>query len=187
MKKTPEEREWDRLVQAEERFVNAVAQNIHLYDITNSAGRLYGSIFFSERPLTLDEMSEDLCMSKTSMSTGVRALSEADMIKKTWRKGVRKDLYQTDPNWYKSFTNVFIKRWSQSSSENLKALRASKEDLQHLMQQAASARVREKAAFDIQRLEDAEAYYEWMQEVIDLFESEAIFDIIPRREAPSES
>ncbi|WP_353626298.1 hypothetical protein [Bacillus sp. JCM 19041] len=46
-------------------------------------------------------------MSKTSMSTGIRQLAEANMAKKVWRKGVRKDLYTGEEDWYESFVAIF--------------------------------------------------------------------------------
>ena len=42
-----------------------------LYGITRSAGILYGTMYLNEE-MTLDEMREELQMSKPSMSTGVK-------------------------------------------------------------------------------------------------------------------
>ncbi|SDO32586.1 GbsR/MarR family transcriptional regulator [Alkalicoccus daliensis] len=178
-----EEMELDK---ARDRFITEIANNVHLYDITNSIGRLYGTIFFAEKPMTLDEMSESLGMSKTSMSTGVRALSEANMIEKAWEKGVRKDLYRTNPDWYKSFSTVFIKRWSQSAAKNHQALCDTKQKLQELSKNADSEEVKHKASLDLEKLRSAEAYYEWLNEVISLFETGEIFNIVPKRNEPSQ-
>ena len=71
---------------AREKFIQSIAENIDLYGITDSIGRLYGTLYFSNEPLTLDEMREALGMSKTSMSTGVRTLLETKMVRKVWKK-----------------------------------------------------------------------------------------------------
>lgn len=170
----------EKLDKARERMITEIAGNIHLYDLTNSVGRLYGNIFFAEKPMTLDEMSESLGMSKTSMSTGVRALSEANMVEKTWRKGVRKDLYQTDPDWYKSFSTVFIKRWSEATEMNHKAICETKSVLQELLHSEDPV-IQQSASIDMEKVLAAEDYYAWLQEVIALFETGKIFEMVPKK------
>ena len=81
--------EWNKLEEARDRFIQEISKNMYLYGITESIGRLYGTVFFAEEPMTLDEMSKELGMSKTSMSTGIRMLSESDMVERVWRKGVK--------------------------------------------------------------------------------------------------
>ncbi len=88
-----------------EKFIQVIAKNMNLYGITSSVGRLYGVLYFSDEPMTLDDMRNALEMSKTSMSTGVRTLSDMKMVESTFRRGIRKDLYQSEEDWYKSFTS----------------------------------------------------------------------------------
>lgn len=38
-----------KLEEARDRFISEIAKNIHLYNITPSAGRLYGTVFFLRR------------------------------------------------------------------------------------------------------------------------------------------
>ncbi|BBP91801.1 hypothetical protein BsIDN1_54190 [Bacillus safensis] len=52
-----------------------------LYGITRSAGILYGTMYLNEE-MTLDEMREELQMSKPSMSTGVKKLQDMNIVKK---------------------------------------------------------------------------------------------------------
>ncbi|SUM35203.1 transcriptional regulator [Staphylococcus gallinarum] len=51
-----------------------------LYGINRSVGNLYGTMLF-EDSMTLDEMREELQMSKPSMSAGVKRLQEFDIVK----------------------------------------------------------------------------------------------------------
>lgn len=170
-----------KLEQARDRFITEIAKNIHLYNINSSIGRLYGTVFFAEEPMTLDEMSDSLGMSKTSMSTGIRALTEANMVERVWEKGIRKDLYKTEDDWYKSFSTVFITRWRNSTEMNMNAIRETKEMLEELLEKSESETIKERASNDLQKLVEAEAYYEWLTDVIALFETGEIFDIIPKR------
>ena len=65
----------ERLEKSRKRIMESIAQNIHLYGLPPSAGRQYGMMFFQNKPSTLDQMAEELGMSKTSMSTSIRSLS----------------------------------------------------------------------------------------------------------------
>ncbi|WP_416148558.1 GbsR/MarR family transcriptional regulator [Salipaludibacillus sp. HK11] len=170
-----------KLEKARDRFISEIAKNIHLYNITSSVGRLYGTVFFSDNPMTLDEMSESLGMSKTSMSTGIRALSEADMVERVWEKGVRKDLYKTEDDWYKSFSNVFISRWRNAAELNMGAIKETKQMMMNLYEETDSKDIQNKVNHDLEKLREAEAYYQWLNEVVALFDTGEIYDIIPKK------
>lgn len=172
----------EQLKAARGRFISEIAKNIHLYDLSPSTGRLYGTVFFSEEPMTLDEMSEEMGMSKTSMSTGIRSLLEANMVERVWEKGIRKDLYQTEEDWYKSFSTVFIKRWRQATEMNLEAIGETEDQLQNLYEETLQDEIKEKVELDLKKLAQSREYYEWLNDVIALFESGEIYNIVPKRE-----
>ncbi|RKL65117.1 GbsR/MarR family transcriptional regulator [Salipaludibacillus neizhouensis] len=173
--------EQQKLYDARERFITEIAKNIHLYNINSSVGRLYGTVFFAEKPMTLDDMSSSLGMSKTSMSTGIRALTDANMVERVWEKGIRKDLYKTEDDWYKSFSNVFITRWRNSTELNMRAIKETKESMEELLDKSENDDIINSAELDLEKLNGAEAYYEWLTDVISLFETDEIFKIIPKR------
>ena len=106
----------ERLEKSRKRITESIAQNIHLYGLPPSAGRQYGMMFFQNQPSTLDNMSEELGMSKTSMSTSVRALVDSKLVERVWERGVRKDLYKVKDDWYQSFIDMFTIKWRRSVS-----------------------------------------------------------------------
>ena len=153
-----------------------------LYGITSSVGRLYGVLYFSDQPMTLDDMREALVMSKTSMSTGVRALSDMKMVESTFKKGIRKDLYQSEEDWYKSFTSLFGNRWRQHTETNIEEADETIADLNSLLEQTMDEALRDKIKNDIERLSYAKNYYKWLMQFIQVIESGKIFDYIPKNE-----
>ncbi|WP_096200983.1 GbsR/MarR family transcriptional regulator [Bacillus sp. FJAT-45350] len=173
--------EWKKLVNARNRFISEMSKNMDLYGINQTIGRLYGTVFFADSPITLDEMSEQLGMSKTSMSTGIRALSEAKMVERVWQKGVRKDLYQTEEDWYKSFSAVFVNRWREGVDSNHSELKNLREVLLDLKETSSDNLLLKEVENDLERLQSAEKYYEWLGEVIMLFESGEIYKIVPKK------
>ena len=126
----------ETLDKARERIIETIAQNIHLYGLTPSAGRQYGTMFFHDEPMTLDDMTEELGMSKTSMSTSVRALADLKLVERAWVRGVRKDLYQVKDDWYQSFINLFSIKWRRSISHHTVALKKSLRELEQLKNQS---------------------------------------------------
>ncbi len=172
-----------RLEQARERVIDAISQNMHLYGVTESVGRLYGALYFQEGPMTLDEMKEELGMSKTSMSTSVRNLVDLKMVDKVWRKGVRKDLYQAEYDWYQTFTDFFTIKWRAGVSINVSAMEKSLGELRLLMEdEQVDEHIKESAQIDIQKITAALEYYDWLNRLVDSFESQEIFKLVPKKQ-----
>lgn len=165
-----------------DKFIQMIAKNMSLYGITPSIGRLYGKIYFNEAPMTLDDMREALEMSKTSMSTGVRALTEMKMVEPAFKKGVRKDLYKSEENWYKSFTTLFGNRWRHYTETNIEEADEAVEALLKIKAQTTDEAFTKRIEHDIERLNYAKNYYKWLMRFIQVVESGEIFDYIPKEE-----
>lgn len=180
---------WDHLTEQQQaaiqksrnRVIESLAENMDLYGITLSTGHLYGTMFFQDNPMTLDEMRSEMGMSKTSMSTGTRTLMDLQMVKRRWGKGSRKDLYEVERDWYQSFIDFFSIRWRSSIENNLQALRRSMQELDALKSQNS-----DDETFllvinnDRVKLTEAIAYYQWLNRLIDFFESDELFNVVPK-------
>lgn len=176
-------KDFDRLERSRARVIDAISQNLNLYGVTPSIGRLYGLLFFSEAPLTLDEMKEELGMSKTSMSTSVRSLLDLNMVDKVWVKGERKDLYAIEEDWYQSFFDFFTIKWRAGISVNITAIEKSMKELNQLVTEPdVSEEVLEQASNDLTKLKSTLEYYDWLDRLIDTFESNEIFDFVPKKQ-----
>jgi len=170
----------DELERARERVIEAISQNMNLYGVTPSIGRLWGLLYFQNEPMTLDEMKNELGMSKTSMSTSVRTLMELKMVEKVWRKGVRKDLYKAEEDWHKNFFDFFDIKWRAAISLNVHAIKKSLQELHEITESKdADAEIQASAKADIQKLTEALDYYDWLIRLIDSFASKDIFNYIP--------
>ena len=173
----------EKLDKARERIIETIAQNIHLYGLTSSAGRQYGAMFFHDEPLTLDQMTEELGMSKTSMSTSVKALSDLKLVERAWKKGVRKDLYQAKDDWYQSFIDLFSIKWRRSISLHIVSIKKSMNEMEELVNDpTVTQEVKECAANDIAKLTYIRNYFDWLGRLVDAFESHEIFDLVPLKE-----
>ena len=173
----------ETLDKARERIIETIAQNIHLYGLTPSAGRQYGTMFFHDEPMTLDDMTEELGMSKTSMSTSVRALADLKLVERAWVRGVRKDLYQVKDDWYQSFINLFSIKWRRSISHHSIAVKKSLRELEQLRNNPdISEELMATVETDIEKLKYVRDYFEWLDRLVDAFEDHDIFDLVPLNE-----
>ncbi len=171
-----------RVENARERVIESISKNMDIYSVTPSVGRLYGAMFFEKEPMTLDEMKDKLQMSKTSMSTGVRTLIDLNMVDKVWRKGERKDLYEVKSDWYQTFTDFFCIHWRKGIEMNRDACKESIAELMEVLDGDITNEDKNKAIEDLDKMSYALGYYEWLNKVVDLFESRKIFDVIDKEE-----
>lgn len=172
----------EKLERARARFIDSMAQNMNLYGITPSVGRLYGLLYYSEEPMTLDCMKDELGMSKTSMSTSVRQLQELNMVEKVWKKGTRKDLYQSVDDWYETFSDLFSIKWRAGITLNMTTIDKCLHEINELLtNEETSIEIKEAAQIDQQKLQYALDYYNWLNRFVDSIESKEIFEYIPKK------
>lgn len=165
------------------RVIDSIGNNMDLYGVTMSIGHLYGNMYFHDGPVTLDDMGEQMGMSKTSISTGMRTLIDLKMIGKVWGKGSRKDLYEVESDWHQNFVDYFSIKWRKSMEMNISSLNKSLAEI-NTLQEANKDNERLIAQTDMDRLKMHQAlqYYRWLERFIDSLESGEIFDWIPKEE-----
>ncbi|WP_047986146.1 GbsR/MarR family transcriptional regulator [Ornithinibacillus californiensis] len=109
-----------------EKFKNGIllefAKTVELFGLSPIESRVFTILYVEGKPLTLDEMSEALGKSKTSMSTSIRSLVELNLVKRVWKKGVRKDLFQANTQLYKHFMSFYLKKWLDETEVRKEAL-----------------------------------------------------------------
>lgn len=175
--------EWrESLESAKDIIIDSLAETMDLYGVTRSVGTLYGTMYV-EGDMTLDEMREKLGMSKPSMSTGVRKLQEFNVVKKTHRRGKRKQTYVAEKDFFRFFTNFFTQQWEREVRTNLSAIESAWEQLDMLMQsEDAEASIKEEAR-EIQRiLSQSIKYYKWLGRLVEAMETGELFQYIPVEE-----
>jgi DNA-binding transcriptional regulator GbsR (MarR family) len=171
----------ERISKVRERVIDSIGKNMDLYGITLSIGHLYGYMYFNQGPVTLDELSRTMGMSKTSMSTGVRTLLDLKMIDKVWGKGTRKDLFEVVPDWHQNFSDYFSIKWRKAVEGNMSALAKSLAEIKELKSEYADNPDMEKLLnTDEAKIEESSKYYRWLLKLIESLETGKIFDFIPK-------
>ena len=94
--------------------------------LPRSTGQIFGLLYLSTAPLTLNKMSAMLGISKGSASTGTRQLAAWGAIRKVWVPGERRDYYEVVEDLgqlIRGSYNNLIKPKIRSSKDRLAALK----------------------------------------------------------------
>jgi len=64
--------------------------------VNKVGGQIYALLFLSEEPMSLDDISERLAVSKSNVSINIRLLEDMKLVRKVWVKGSRRDYYEVE-------------------------------------------------------------------------------------------
>ena len=102
MSNTPEE--------IREGIMEAMGRITSFWGFSKIMGQVYGLLYLSFKPLTLDEMADSLAVSKGNVSINIRTLERWNMVKPVWVKGDRKDYYEAETDFWKIVKGVLRER-----------------------------------------------------------------------------
>jgi predicted transcriptional regulator len=77
----------------ERRFVEDVARLLTPWGVPPVAARLYGHLLLRGRPISLDQITEDLGISKSSASVAARLLESYTLARRHSESGTKRALY----------------------------------------------------------------------------------------------
>jgi DNA-binding transcriptional regulator GbsR (MarR family) len=174
----------DQISDVKTEFIEKITDNMHSFGVSTTVGRVLGIIYMARKPMTLDELSAETGMSKTRMSQVVREMIDLNIAERVFRKGVRKDLYQVEQDYYQTFVSLFTSTWHKAINKNKyfeQKLQAKLETLQHEKTLTAE---QEMAVNEIlAEIRDWMDYYDWIHRLIDFFESGDIFKYVPKNKS----
>lgn len=96
--------------------------------LPRSLGQIYGLLYLSPQPLSLDDIADGLQISKASVSTGSRQLAAWGAVRQVWVPGARRDYFEAVPeigrilrdlyeNLFKARLNASKQRFEQMLAE----------------------------------------------------------------------
>lgn len=93
------------LLKARDNIIESAGRTTQNFGLGRIIGQLYALLFFSLEPMSLDEMAEELKVSKGSVSTNIRELEKWGAARQVWVKGDRKDYYEAEVDYMKILRN----------------------------------------------------------------------------------
>lgn len=170
-----------QLEKVENQFVEKIADNMNTFGVSDTMGRVLGIIYMNRKPMTLDELSEVTGMSKTRMSQITRQMLEFNIAEKVFEKGVRKDLYTVEQDYYQTFISLLTSNWRKAINKNrVFEQRLDAELLDMKENQTLDQASEEWMDEMLHEKEEWLQYHDWINRVMAFFESGEIFKYVPK-------
>ena len=83
-------------------FIQDFGEAYHMFGLPRLMGRIVGLLLHEDDPISLDNISNDLNVSKGPVSQIVKRLRDHNQVKRVWVPGDRKDYYKADPNIFQN-------------------------------------------------------------------------------------
>jgi len=176
-----DEKALEKVTQVKEQYIEKIADNMRAYGVSSTVGRILGIIYMNRKPMTLDELSNETGMSKTRMSQVVREMVELNIAEKVFEKGVRKDIYDVEDDYYDTFITIFTSNWRKTINRNKMFEKKVIRELNELKEgEELSPEMEEQVNELLLEMKKWADYYNWLTRLVDFFESNEIFKYVPK-------
>lgn len=98
------------LIQAREHFIQGMSRISYFWGFSKAMGAIYGAIYLSSDPVSLDGLVAQVGVSKGAVSANVRTLARLGMVHKQIQLGDRKDYYVAEADFWKIVRGVLRER-----------------------------------------------------------------------------
>ena len=136
--------------------------------VNRVGGQIYALLFLNDDPLSLDEIAEQLHISKSNISINIRLLEDMVLVKKVWVKGSRKDYYRAQRTYPKKVIINFlekIQRTFQDANLTIEKTRSQIVEASNCSKEGE----KEKAAFMLDKVELIGSFYKATDQFFEAF------------------
>jgi DNA-binding transcriptional regulator GbsR (MarR family) len=107
-------------------FTEGLSQISRFWGFPKGMGAIFGVLYLSSTPLSLDEIVQETGLTKGAVSTEIRDLARMGLVHRSSRLGDRKDYYEAEADFYAAIRSLLKER---QNSEFDRAVRSVKETL----------------------------------------------------------
>jgi DNA-binding transcriptional regulator GbsR (MarR family) len=115
------------LSEIKENFTQGLSQISRFWGFPKGMGAIFGVLYLSPTPLSLDEIVQETGLTKGAVSTEIRALARMGLVHRSSRLGDRKDYYEAETDFYAAIQSLLKER---QNSEFDRAVRSVRETLE---------------------------------------------------------
>ncbi|QJD85626.1 GbsR/MarR family transcriptional regulator [Cohnella herbarum] len=156
-----------RIIELRDQVIDAIARTMDLYGANYSFGKLYGIMFFEDRPMTLEDMKDHMHMSKSNMSYAIRSLLDSRMVTKLEEKKDRKDQYVAETDFFQTFHVFFTMKLQREIDVMLEAINQVIPELSEIaLAEETSDAERQECLRDLHKLRHGVNYYTWLTQFV---------------------
>jgi len=163
IEQTPER----QLEEVTQRFINNLGRVADFFGFNALMGRLYGVLFLSPKPLSLEEMVEKLDSSKGNVSINIRNLERWGLVRQVYKWGKdRRDYYEAETDIWKAIGRILQERERKESQQMIESLNQSVSMLEKFSQQTEGDQA-QMADFYLQRMETLRRLFQFGDQLLD--------------------
>lgn len=155
----------DKINEIHESVIETMGRISAFWGFSKIMGQLYGLLYLSPNPLTLDSMADSLSISKGNVSINVRNLLRWNMAKEVWVKGDRKDYYEAEIDFWKIIRGVLKEREKKEFDQALSTIGSLRNKTKKLRKTTRDAEI----AFTEERLMKLEDFISNMDKIVSVF------------------
>lgn len=142
----------DPFQSAKWEMIEAGGRTAQSFGLSRLLGQLYMFLYLSNESQSLDDLSAGLGVSKASISISCRHLESWGALRKSWKKGDRKDYYEAETDFGTVLNNGFLSAFQKKLDSAKVQIERSGEFLNQVEQNDDERR------FVEQRLQKAEKF-----------------------------
>jgi len=90
------------------KFIEAGGSTTQSFGLGRLTGQIYALLYLSPSPISLEEIADQLGVSKASISITIRQMERWTAVHKVWVKGDRRDFYEAETDFRKIFREGFL-------------------------------------------------------------------------------
>lgn len=115
---------------ARERVIESMEQSAEVYGLSRSAGRIYGILYFAEKPLSIPALVEETNYAKSTVSNVTRTLTRIGLVhRRSSKGGGRRIRFEAEREVWIILQDVFQQYVQQEIQSTLRTIRRAEEQL----------------------------------------------------------
>lgn len=91
-------------------FTEGLSQISRFWGFPKGMGAIFGVLYLSPTPLSLDEIVAETGLTKGAISTEIRALARMGLVHRSTKLGDRKDYYEAEADFYAAIRSILKER-----------------------------------------------------------------------------
>lgn len=151
------------LDQAKDNFILGLSRISEFWGFPKAMGAIYAALYLSPAPLTLDDLVQQVGVTKGAISTNARALERLGMVHRQMVLGERKDFYIAETDFWDIVKTILRER---EKSEFDRALQAVDQSLEMVEQAEIEPEQAERARFYQKRLGAIAAFFRTLDNLV---------------------
>src|SRR5258705_12708430 len=94
------------------------------WGVNRSVAQIHALLYLSDRPLTAEEIADQLGLARSNVSNSIKELQSWDLIRRVPIKGDRRDHFEAEADVWEMFTRIAVGRKERELDPAIAALRA---------------------------------------------------------------